>query len=126
MTLQALILAGGQSSRMGSRKELLPHPSGSPMYQYLIEILSRACPELDTVYLSVKNEESVPSSRIYTNQSSGNGISVQFISDHQQLNNRDGRSVLVQQQVFSQLIAPIQTQTGSYLHAISRFSKPGH
>ncbi|EEA24318.1 hypothetical protein PMAA_083230 [Talaromyces marneffei ATCC 18224] len=39
MTLQALILAGGQSSRMGSRKELLRHPSGLPMYQYLIEII---------------------------------------------------------------------------------------
>lgn len=88
MTLQALILAGGQSSRMGSRKELLPHPSGLPMYQYIIEILSQAYPELDTVYMSVKNEDYVPPSEMHRNQAEENRVSVRFIYD-QQLDNRD-------------------------------------
>ncbi|PCG91780.1 Molybdenum cofactor guanylyltransferase [Penicillium occitanis (nom. inval.)] len=92
MTLRVLILAGGQSSRMGSRKELLPHPSGVPMYQYLLHIIGQACPELNTVYMSVKNKEFVPPFEMQHNQSRGDNISVQFIYD-QQLNNRDESNI---------------------------------
>lgn len=84
MSLQALILAGGQSSRMGSRKELLSHPSGLPMYKYLIDIISQACPQLDTIYMSVKNEDFVLSSELHRDGAIGNNISVQFIYDDNQ------------------------------------------
>lgn len=58
------------------------------MYQYLIEILSQACPGLDTVYMSVKNEDFVPPSEMKHDQSEENRVLVRFIYD-QQLENRD-------------------------------------
>ncbi|EED18047.1 hypothetical protein TSTA_118170 [Talaromyces stipitatus ATCC 10500] len=77
----SLILAGGQSSRMGSRKELLNHPSGLQMYQYLINTISQACPQLDTIYMSVKNENLVPPWELHRTQSTGNKVSIRFIYD---------------------------------------------
>ncbi|PGH36984.1 hypothetical protein GX50_00220 [[Emmonsia] crescens] len=56
MPLQALILAGGQSSRMGSRKELLRFTDNSPaLYLHLARAMKRACPELDVIHLSLKD-----------------------------------------------------------------------
>ncbi|QGA16698.1 hypothetical protein EYB26_004366 [Talaromyces marneffei] len=99
MTLQALILAGGQSSRMGSRKELLRHPSGLPMYQYLIKIIGQACPQLDTIYMSVKNEDLVPPPEIHDHhhrnqqQSLENRITVKFIYDNLHDKNTNSKDI---------------------------------
>lgn len=50
------------------------------MYQYLLNIIGQACPELNTIYMSVKNEEFVPPAERQHSQS-GNRISVRFIYD---------------------------------------------
>ncbi|KAL2364658.1 hypothetical protein RJZ56_002424 [Blastomyces dermatitidis] len=56
MPLQALILAGSQSSRIGARKELLRLTSNSPpLFLHLALVLKRACPELDVVHVSLKD-----------------------------------------------------------------------
>ncbi|KKZ67897.1 hypothetical protein EMCG_06426 [[Emmonsia] crescens] len=56
MSLQALILAGGQSSRMGSRKELLRFTdNSSALYLHLARAMKIACPELDLIHLSLKD-----------------------------------------------------------------------
>lgn len=54
VTTKVLILAGGQSSRMGSPKHLLPLPStGQPLYQHLISVIHAADPGTQTVYFSI-------------------------------------------------------------------------
>lgn len=55
--LKPLLLAGGKSSRMGTRKELLCLNGHEPMYKQLISILHAACPESDTIFLSVRDSE---------------------------------------------------------------------
>lgn len=58
------------------------------MYQYLIDIMGQAFPGLDTVYMSVKNEDLMPPSERRHDQSKRDNISVRLIYD-QQLENRD-------------------------------------
>lgn len=53
--IQPLLLAGGQSTRMGRRKELLRLPDSTPMFIHLISLLHSAAPESDCVYLSLRN-----------------------------------------------------------------------
>ena len=55
--VKPLLLAGGKSSRMGTRKELLCLNGHEPMYKQLISILHAACPESDTVFLSLRDRE---------------------------------------------------------------------
>ncbi|KAF3002543.1 hypothetical protein E8E13_007462 [Curvularia kusanoi] len=51
---KTLILAGGQSSRMGTPKHLLPLPSTmQPLYQHLIRVVHAAAPETEVIYLSI-------------------------------------------------------------------------
>lgn len=64
MPLQALILAGGQSSRMGSRKELLQlPPDGVPLYLHLTRILREACPDVD-INISLSERTSAASLQV--------------------------------------------------------------
>lgn len=56
-SLKPLLLAGGKSSRMGTRKELLCLNGHEPMYKQLISILHAACPESDTIFLSLRDRE---------------------------------------------------------------------
>jgi molybdopterin-guanine dinucleotide biosynthesis protein A len=63
------------------------------MYQYLIDIISQACPELDTIYMSVKNEDVVPPSEMHSNQSKGTRISVEFIYDNQYDESADSEDI---------------------------------
>ncbi|KAF5667670.1 Heterokaryon incompatibility protein [Fusarium denticulatum] len=48
--------AGGKSTRMGSPKHLLPMPDGRPLYQHQIEVLRKACPDAETVYVSLAQD----------------------------------------------------------------------
>lgn len=57
-SLKPLLLAGGLSSRTGTRKELLCLEDNEPMYKRLISILHAACPESDTAYLSLRDRSS--------------------------------------------------------------------
>lgn len=52
MVLKPLLLAGGRSSRMHTRKEFLRLPDGRPIYMHLLSILRETCPESDAVFLS--------------------------------------------------------------------------
>lgn len=54
-TLRAVLLAGGQSSRMGMRKELLCLPSDEPVFIQMISLIHEALPESGRVYLSLRN-----------------------------------------------------------------------
>lgn len=53
--MKALLLAGGQSSRMGSRKELLCLPDGTPLFIHMITLLHQALPESEHIYLSLRD-----------------------------------------------------------------------
>lgn len=50
--VQPLLLAGGRSTRMGSRKELLCL-ADIPVYEHQLIRLHLACPESDTIFLSL-------------------------------------------------------------------------
>lgn len=58
-SIKPLLLAGGQSTRMGRRKELLYLPDGTPLFVHLISLLYKALPESDCVYLSLRNRGSL-------------------------------------------------------------------
>ncbi|KAF5695037.1 bifunctional molybdenum cofactor biosynthesis [Fusarium globosum] len=58
-TIKPLILAGGKSTRMGSPKHLLPMPNGRALYQHQIEVLRKACPESETVYISLDQDSEI-------------------------------------------------------------------
>lgn len=57
--IKPLLLAGGQSTRMGRRKELLRLPDGTPMFVHIISLLCEALPESDCVYLSLRNRSAL-------------------------------------------------------------------
>lgn len=59
MNLNPLLLAGGLSSRMGSRKELLRFQNNESMCVQLLNLLRNACPESNTVYLSLRHPSAV-------------------------------------------------------------------
>src|SRR3954462_7028572 len=56
--LKPLLLAGGESSRMGTPKHLLKL-NGVYLYLHLVQHIIAACPECDTIYLSLKRASSV-------------------------------------------------------------------
>lgn len=56
-SIKPLLLAGGRSTRMGTRKELLCLDGNEPMYKQLLSILHMSCPESEVVYLSLKDRE---------------------------------------------------------------------
>ncbi|GIK01925.1 hypothetical protein Aspvir_005966 [Aspergillus viridinutans] len=58
-TLKPLLLAGGHSSRMGARKELLRVVGDIPLFVHLLLILHEACPESDEVFLSLRHPHSL-------------------------------------------------------------------
>lgn len=51
--LKALVLAGGESQRMGSPKHLLPFLEGKPLYAHLIDQLRRSSSEIQDTAMSV-------------------------------------------------------------------------
>jgi len=51
--LKPLLLAGGQSSRMGSAKFKMPFTDGKPLFWHLIQRLQEACPHITTLYMSL-------------------------------------------------------------------------
>ncbi|KAH7168341.1 heterokaryon incompatibility protein-domain-containing protein [Fusarium sp. MPI-SDFR-AT-0072] len=54
--MKPLILGGGKSTRMGSPKHLLPMPDGRTLYQHQIEVLRKACPEAETIFISLAQD----------------------------------------------------------------------
>jgi molybdopterin-guanine dinucleotide biosynthesis protein A len=60
MPIRALLLAGGQSSRMGSRKELLRLPPDNvPMFVHLMELMRAACPDAEGFYMSLRDRSAL-------------------------------------------------------------------
>ncbi|RHZ46610.1 molybdenum cofactor guanylyltransferase [Aspergillus thermomutatus] len=57
--LKPLLLAGGHSSRMGTRKELLHVVGDVPLFIHLLIILRKACPESEVVFLSLRDLDSL-------------------------------------------------------------------
>lgn len=58
-TLKPLLLAGGHSSRMGTRKELLRVVGDVPLFVRLLIVLREACPESEVVSLSLRDHDSL-------------------------------------------------------------------
>jgi molybdopterin-guanine dinucleotide biosynthesis protein A len=54
-----LLLAGGHSSRMGTRKELLRIVDDVPLFVHLLIVLHEACPESEVVFLSLRDRDSL-------------------------------------------------------------------
>lgn len=54
--LNLLLLVGGKSSSMGTRKELLPFPDGRPALEHALETLRSAVPSASTIYISLHDE----------------------------------------------------------------------
>lgn len=54
--LRPLLCIGGQSTRMGARKELLPFPDGRPAFEHAIDTILDAFPRLDTIFVSLRDE----------------------------------------------------------------------
>ncbi len=65
--MNALILIGGQSSRMGSDKSLL-HYHGKPQREYLFDVAAKFCTE---VYFSCRTEQNITQTHIIDNYSLG-------------------------------------------------------
>lgn len=60
MNIRPLLLAGGNSTRMGSRKELLRLPGpNARLYAHLLRIMHETCPESEVVYISLRNRDAV-------------------------------------------------------------------
>jgi molybdopterin-guanine dinucleotide biosynthesis protein A len=59
MVFRPLLLAGGKSSRMGTRKELLRLPGGNVMFVHLLRMLHEVFPELDVLYMSTKSRDTL-------------------------------------------------------------------
>lgn len=59
--IRPLLIAGGLSSRMGTAKHLLPCIDGRPLYQHTLEHLHGACPSVETLYMSLRDESQLPS-----------------------------------------------------------------
>jgi molybdopterin-guanine dinucleotide biosynthesis protein A len=58
--IKPLLLAGGQSSRMGSRKELLPFPDGRFAIEHALDSLRDALPDASSIYISLHSAEELP------------------------------------------------------------------
>ncbi|KAJ9263935.1 hypothetical protein DTO212C5_7353 [Paecilomyces variotii] len=56
MRARPLLLAGGNSSRMGFPKHLLRLPDGELLYRRLLSLLSEASSEQDVLYMSLKDK----------------------------------------------------------------------
>jgi molybdopterin-guanine dinucleotide biosynthesis protein A len=54
--LKPLLLIGGQSSRMGSRKELVQFPDGRLVFERALGTLHSAIPSASTIYISLHDE----------------------------------------------------------------------
>lgn len=96
MDLKPLLLAGGYSSRMGTRKESLLLPNGRPVYEHLLSILHHACPEAEAVFLSQRDstatKELLSNSRIIRESDNevlldadGSSMTVRIIHDEDNL-----------------------------------------
>lgn len=53
--VKPLLLAGGSTGTKSAR-HLLEMPDGRPLYQHLIDLLSRACPEAPSIYISLDKD----------------------------------------------------------------------
>lgn len=58
-SIKPLLLAGGQSTRMGRRKELLCLPDGTPMFIHLASLLRETHPESERVSLSLRDRSAL-------------------------------------------------------------------
>lgn len=56
ITIRPLLCIGGQSTRMGSRKELLPFPDGRLAFEHAIDTIQDAFPRADTIFISLHDE----------------------------------------------------------------------
>lgn len=54
--INILLLIGGKSSRMGTRKELLKFPDGRVAFEHALETIHDAVPTASTIFISVHNK----------------------------------------------------------------------
>src|SRR6266536_2366419 len=68
--LKPLLLIGGQSSRMGTRKELLHFPDGQLAFERALGTLHSAIPSASTIYISLHDESQTEGIKSRLNDSS--------------------------------------------------------
>jgi hypothetical protein len=56
VTITSLLSIGGQSTRMGIRKELLPFPDGLLAFEHALITIHEAIPTAGTIYISLHDE----------------------------------------------------------------------
>jgi molybdopterin-guanine dinucleotide biosynthesis protein A len=56
ISITPLLCIGGQSSRMGTRKELLQFPDGLLAFEHALITIYNALPTTSTVYISLHDE----------------------------------------------------------------------
>lgn len=58
--IQPVLLVGGQSSRMGKRKELLTFPDGRTVIEHALDTLRQIRCNSDTIYISMNGKHQLP------------------------------------------------------------------
>lgn len=68
--IRPLLCIGGQSSRMGARKELLPFPDGRLAFEHTIDTIQDTFPRVDTIFIALRDESQLEGIRFRLGTSS--------------------------------------------------------
>jgi molybdopterin-guanine dinucleotide biosynthesis protein A len=84
--IKPLLLIGGQSSRIVTRKELLQFPDGLRSFEHALETLHSAVPTAPTIYISLHDETQLQAIQYKIDQASSAGAEFK-VEDHGHVSN---------------------------------------
>jgi len=85
LKIESLLLMGGQSSRMGSRKELLPFPDGRLAIEHALDTLHSTFLERSSIYISMHSTSQLDAIKFMLEESRSESISADFRSQEPQM-----------------------------------------